>query len=102
MASSLRHASPAPGLDGAGRLVLGHLRDEIGLDPRLTTWIEGDDWVVLQAHGYGRWFAEGDVLRDGDSLCTRMVQGYGPCIAHPQPPGAGRSKARAPSPSARA
>jgi hypothetical protein len=81
MASPLLHASPASGFDDAGRLVLKHVRDEIGFDSCLLTRIEGDDWVVLQAHGPGRWFAEGDVLRHGESLCARMVQGHGPCIA---------------------
>jgi diguanylate cyclase len=81
MASPLLHASPASGFDDASRLVLRHVYDEIGFDSCLLTRIEGDDWIVLQVHGRGRSLVEGDVLSYTDSLCTRMVQGHGPCIA---------------------
>ncbi len=81
MASPLLHASPASGFDDAGRLALKHLYDEIGFASCLLTRIEGDDWIVLQAHGPGDWFGEGDVRSYADSLCARMVQGHGPCVA---------------------
>lgn len=67
--------------ESASKKALTFLHDNFGMGLWMVTRVDGKDWIVLSSddHGYG--VQPGAVFKWSDSLCWRMVQGFGPRIA---------------------
>ncbi|EAZ92756.1 GGDEF domain-containing protein [Crocosphaera chwakensis] len=61
--------------------VLEFLHKRIGFQLWMFTRVEGQDWIVLEAHDHGYGISPGDVFQWSDSFCSRMIEGLGPRIA---------------------
>jgi diguanylate cyclase len=61
--------------------VMASLRIALGLEYWLVTRLAGDDWVVLRTSGTGP-FVAGESLKLSSTICSHMIAGRGPNIAH--------------------
>ena len=66
----------------ASKATMQFLRQRLGFKLWMVTRTDGKDWIVLFAddHGYG--VKPGQVYSWAETLCSRMVEGQGPHIAH--------------------
>lgn len=64
----------------AGKQVLQYLYENFGFGLWMITRVEGDDWIVLNAHNDKYNIQVGDVFQWADSFCYHMVQGKTPNI----------------------
>jgi diguanylate cyclase len=59
----------------ASQAVIAHLRERFDFDLWMVTRAQGEDWIILEATENRYGVEAGQVLRWGDSFCSRMVQG---------------------------
>ena len=72
---------PAADFESASKKALKHLHESLGMGLWMVTRVEGKDWIVLTSEDHGYGVKPGAVFRWSDSICWRMVQGFGPRIA---------------------
>ena len=72
---------PAVDFGSASKRALAFLHESLGMALWMVTRLEGENWIVLTSADRGYGVKPGDVLRWSDSVCSRMVQGFGPRIA---------------------
>ncbi len=72
---------PAADFELASKKALRHLHESLGMGLWMVTRVEGKDWIVLTSEDHGYGVKPGEVFRWSDSICWRMVQGFGPRVA---------------------
>ena len=72
---------PTADFESASKKALAYLHDTLGMGLWMVTRVEGKDWIVLTSEDHGYGVQPGAVFRWSDSICWRMVQGFGPRIA---------------------
>jgi diguanylate cyclase len=72
---------PYDSFEDASQALVELLHARYGFDLWMVTRKSAGDWIVLSANDHGYSLEAGTVFRWTDTLCARMVQGFGPMIA---------------------
>lgn len=81
MINLVQHNAVFHNFEEAGKQVLQYLHENFGFGLWMITRVEGEDWIVLNAHNQKYDIQMGDVFHWADSFCYHMVQGKTPNIA---------------------